>query len=313
MQEIDRVAREDVRELGTPSLAVERGTPAPIRRVIEGCNAAVRHRMICNTTSMSAAPYRINNALTNSGGRYAAQPQTLGPVPGTEGVPRTIPNVLAHQEARESRRLGRITATPSTRNNQDWRRSAQAAAVAQAQTPLARGISEQRAVVEARHAAWVASRATDMEASPSNGTNISLLHGRSGDENLFSTEQRERVGGTQDTEAGDPDSPFLLRRVAPRLDDGLARERVAPNLPRPGRAPESSGAPLRRITITNDTESRSERNLRRANHAGLQKALEALDVTDFAFYADTLAWEQEWKRQSLARAPKRLPAERAAA
>ena len=67
MQEIDRVAREDVRELGTPSLAVERGTPAPIRRAIEGCNAAVRHRMICNSTSMPAEPYRVNNALSTVG------------------------------------------------------------------------------------------------------------------------------------------------------------------------------------------------------------------------------------------------------
>jgi hypothetical protein len=225
-----------------------------------------------------------------------------------------------------------MTATSPTRNNQDWRRSAQAAAVAQAQAPLARVISEQRAesaAVWTRNYLSNNSFAIDpsafpdgdatgeqhdamAQAAPSNVTNVSLPHGRDGDENLFSTEQTERVGGTQDTEAVDPRSSSLLRRGAPRPDDGLARESVAPNRPRPRRAPEASGAPLRRITITNDTESRDVQDRRRANHRGLQTALYALDVSDFASLADVLAWEQEWKRQSRARAPQRPQNERAA-
>jgi len=158
---------------------------------------------------------------------------------------------------------------------------------------------------------------TMAQTAPSTVPNMPLLHGRGGDENLFSTEQRGQVGGTQDTEAVDLHSPSLRRRVAPRLDNALASECVALNLPRPGRPPESSSAPLvqhslHHITITNDTEPRSVRNLRRANHVGLQNALVALGAADFAFYADRIEWEQEWKRQSLARAPKRLPDERAA-
>jgi hypothetical protein len=420
MQEIDRMAREDRRERGAPNRLGKTETPAPIRRAIENCTAAVRHRMVCNTTSAPAVPYRINTSPSDEGGLYAAQPQPLGPVPGTEGVPRTIPNVVAHQEARDSRRLGRITAAPSTRNNQDWRRGIRSAAVGQAQELLARGVSEQRAEETAEwtrnylsnntfaidpsafpygdatgeqpstvstresrgprqpaaasdtadHArprrnhgrstgfAWHdgvmnwrnnaiangsagldgaprdrvveavdAFHDTMAQTAPSNVTSRSLPHGRGGDENLFNTEQREQVGGNQDNEAGNPYSPSLLRREAPRLHGTVRQDTVsAPRTDdalalggasRPARPPESSGAPLvrralRHIMITNSTESRSERNLRRANHVGLQNALDALGAADFAFYADRIVWQEEWKRQSLARAPKRLPDERAA-
>jgi hypothetical protein len=35
----------------------------------------------------------------------------------------------------------------------------------------------------------------------------------------------------------------------------------------------------------------------RANHRGLQTALYALNVSDFASLADVFAWEQEWQRK----------------
>jgi hypothetical protein len=101
------------------------------------------------------------------------------------------------------------------------------------------------------------------------------------------------------TEAGGERSSSVLRRVAQ-------------NPSRPRRAPEASGAPLRRVTITNDTDSGGERNRQRANHVKLQKYLDVLGVEKFASPMDRMAWRGEWQRRSLAMAPKRLPTGHAA-
>jgi hypothetical protein len=110
------VAREDRRQLGVPHRPDRTTTPAPIRRAVENCPAAVRHRRSSSSTAdqAPAVPYRINTSSSGGGGRNTPRPQPPEPLPGTEDVPRTIPNVIAHQEARDSRRLGRITTVPYT-------------------------------------------------------------------------------------------------------------------------------------------------------------------------------------------------------
>ena len=64
--------------------------------------------------------------------------------------------------------------------------------------------------------------------------------------------------------------------------------------------------------ITNNTESRNVRNLRRANDVALQNALTVLGADRVASPEDETAWQEEWTRQSLARAPKRSRDEYAA-
>jgi hypothetical protein len=248
MQEIDRVSREDDIELDAPGGDADSRTRAQIRRAIEGCNAAVRNRMTLNPRPVPDEPYRINNAPSNGGGRYATQPLPMGPVPGTGGVPRTMVNVAAFQEARASRRLGRMS-EDRTRNNRD-------------RVP-GRAISERQAE---SNGAWTRrylannSFAIDPSAFPdanAAGEQHGAVapadrpHGQDGDENLFSTERTAQIGGTQDTEAGGARSSSVLRRGAPGPSEEPARE-------------------------------------------------------------DIIVWREEWTRQSLAMAPKRLPAEHAA-
>jgi hypothetical protein len=64
--------------------------------------------------------------------------------------------------------------------------------------------------------------------------------------------------------------------------------------------------------VTNNTESRNARNLRQANDVALQKALDILGADHFASPEDRTVWQEEWTRQSLARAPKRSRNENAA-
>ena len=64
--------------------------------------------------------------------------------------------------------------------------------------------------------------------------------------------------------------------------------------------------------ITSNTESRNVRNLRQANDVALQNAMAILGADRFASPEDRIVWQEEWTRQSLARAPKRSRNESAA-
>ena len=61
---------------------------------------------------------------------------------------------------------------------------------------------------------------------------------------------------------------------------------------------------LDQLPPRNDTETGDETNLRRANNAALQTALELLGAHIFASNEDMMWWQQEFRRQSIARAPR---------
>jgi len=415
------VARNDRLRVGVPHRPDRTTAPAPIMRAVENYHAAQQHRRSSSATTDQGIdiPHRINTSSRGGGGRDAPRPPPLGPTPGTEGVPRTMPNVAAYQQARDGVRLGRISAAPPTRNNQYWRRGGRSAILGQAREPLPRGDSRQpdehaghgtpmtsaewrenylstnsyaidnsafpdvdaaselpstvttqasdrprpqaaapdmantapvlrglrRSTGFAYHegvmnyaqnaiANGSAGRAEDStesvhhavnalqdaleQTAPTEVTDVAQPH----DENLFNPEPGDQAGAGPGNDAMDPYAASLLQRVAPRLhgpvrrdvasaletDDAIDRGRA----PRPAHSTTSSGASLvrralRHIMITNNTESRNVRNRRRANDVGLQNALDILGANDFASPEDRFAWDEEWARQSLARAPKKLP------